>query len=136
MNSAVKVLPSMVWSLMAFRARVFCDDQIVFSNSVLFDRKIMNLSRSKNATVALKMSVASETSAQQLQLLENGIKSAIHARPMDYVKDSFSIFVTDYQPGRYLEVSSICAMVGLVCAKPAVSSLLGHVLELLIHSHL
>ncbi|OEH74642.1 hypothetical protein cyc_01995 [Cyclospora cayetanensis] len=78
---------------------------VVYSNSVLFGRQLTNESRSTNATLYLPIRLDIKTPLQSLRCLEAGLRKAIAARPMDFVKDSFSIYVTDVQPGRWLDIS-------------------------------
>lgn len=80
--------------------------QIVYSNSVLFGRQLTNESRATNATFSMPMRLDIRTQLQSLRFLEAGMRRAIAARPMDFVKDSFSIYITDVQPGRWMDVSS------------------------------
>lgn len=79
--------------------------QIVYSNSVLFNLQLTNESRSKHATVELKFRVDIRTPVQMLKILERGMKQAMEAKPMDFVKDSFSIYICEVQPGRWMDVS-------------------------------
>ncbi|KAL8432965.1 hypothetical protein Efla_001173 [Eimeria flavescens] len=76
---------------------------IVYSNTVLFGRQLTNESRSTNATFSLPMRLDIRTQLQSLRLVEAGMRKAIALRPMDFVKDAFSIYITDVQPGRYMD---------------------------------
>ncbi|CDJ34001.1 uncharacterized protein EMH_0018340 [Eimeria mitis] len=78
---------------------------IVYSNSVLFGRQLTNESRATNATFSMPMRLDIRTQLQSLRFLEAGMRRAIAARPMDFVKDSFSIYITDVQPGRYMDIT-------------------------------
>ncbi|KAL8433268.1 hypothetical protein ACSSS7_004053 [Eimeria intestinalis] len=97
---------------------------VVYSNTVLFGKQLMNESRSTNATFSMPMRLDIRTQLQSLRFLEAGMRKAIAARPMDFVKDSFSIYITDVQPGRYmdaclpLEVEKHCYF-GLACKEEA-----------------
>lgn len=73
----------------------------------------MNESRSTNASMSMPMRVDIRTSLQSLRFLEAGMRRAIAARPMDFVKDSFSIFITDVQPGRWMDVSAYLTRIGI-----------------------
>ncbi|KAL8452739.1 hypothetical protein Emed_001303 [Eimeria media] len=78
---------------------------VVYSNTVLFGRQLMNESRSTNATFSMPMRLDIRTQLQSLRFLEAGMRKAIATRPMDFVKDSFSIYITDVQPGRYMDIT-------------------------------
>ncbi|CDI86007.1 hypothetical protein, conserved [Eimeria praecox] len=78
---------------------------IVYSNSVLFGRQLTNESRATNATFSMPMRLDIRTQLQSLRFLEAGMRRAIAARPMDFVKDSFSIYITDVQPGRWMDIT-------------------------------
>ncbi|KAL8274718.1 hypothetical protein Esti_001433 [Eimeria stiedai] len=80
---------------------------VVYSNTVLFGRQLMNESRSTNATFSMPMRLDIRTQLQSLRFLEAGMRKAIATRPMDFVKDSFSIYITDVQPGRYMDESLV-----------------------------
>ncbi|KAL8453331.1 hypothetical protein Emag_001922 [Eimeria magna] len=77
---------------------------VVVSNSILWGQQIVNESRSRNASFEFPIRVSFRTRLQQIRLLEIRIKHALAARPLDFVKDSFSIFLADVQPGRWISV--------------------------------
>ncbi|KAL8433111.1 hypothetical protein ACSSS7_004134 [Eimeria intestinalis] len=77
---------------------------VVISNSVLWGQQLKNESRSRNASFEFPVRVSFRTRLQQLRLLEIRIKHALAARPLDFVKDSFCIFLADVQPGRWISV--------------------------------
>ncbi|KAL8447786.1 hypothetical protein Emed_004081 [Eimeria media] len=77
---------------------------VVISNSVLWGQQLTNESRSLNASFEFPVRVSFRTRLQQIRLLEIRIKHALAARPLDFVKDSFSIFLADVQPGRFISV--------------------------------
>lgn len=65
----------------------------------------MNESRSRTAALEFIIRVAFRTQFYQLRLLELRVKQALDARPLDFVKDSFCVFISDVQPGRWISVS-------------------------------
>ncbi|KAL8447021.1 hypothetical protein Emag_004493 [Eimeria magna] len=89
---------------------------VVYSNTVLFGRQLMNESRSTNATFSMPMRLDIRTQLQSLRFLEAGMRKAIATRPMDFVKDSFSIYITDVQPGRYMD--RLCIRLGISYQEP------------------
>ncbi|KAL8273565.1 hypothetical protein Esti_002492 [Eimeria stiedai] len=78
---------------------------VVISNSVLWGQQLVNESRSRNASFEFPIRVSFRTRLQQLRLLEIRIKHALAARPLEFVKDSFCIFLADVQPGRWISIS-------------------------------
>ncbi|KAL8424532.1 hypothetical protein Efla_005638 [Eimeria flavescens] len=79
--------------------------QVLHSNDALWKCIITNESRAKNASHNFIIRVQIETQILHLRLLEISIKQAMDSQPMDYVKDSFLIFINNFEPGKWLEVS-------------------------------
>ncbi|KAL8273564.1 hypothetical protein Esti_002491 [Eimeria stiedai] len=79
--------------------------QVLHSNDALWRCLITNESRAKNASHNFIIRVQIETQIMHLRILEKNIKQAMDSQPMDYVKDSFLIFISDFQAGKWLEVS-------------------------------
>ncbi|KAL8424533.1 hypothetical protein Efla_005639 [Eimeria flavescens] len=78
---------------------------VVISNSMLWGQQLVNESRSRNASFEFPIRVEFRTRLQQLRLLETRIKQVLAVRPLDFVKDSFCIFLADVQPGRWICIS-------------------------------
>lgn len=78
---------------------------MIYSNSVLFSRVLTNESRAKNSVLELKLRVAIGTPHCLIKALETKMRKFVEQRPMDFVKDSFSVVVYHVQPGESIDVS-------------------------------
>ncbi|PHJ24646.1 small conductance mechanosensitive ion channel family protein [Cystoisospora suis] len=78
---------------------------VIYSNSVLFSRVLTNESRAKNSVLELKLRVAIGTPHCLIKALETKMRKFVEQRPMDFVKDSFSVVVYHVQPGESIDYS-------------------------------
>ncbi|KFG99684.1 transporter, small conductance mechanosensitive ion channel (MscS) family protein, partial [Toxoplasma gondii VAND] len=78
---------------------------VFYSNAVLFNRVITNESRSKNSCFEIPLVLDIRTPESAIRQLQAAMQRYLESRSLEFVKDTFRLFVTSVQPGRQIDVS-------------------------------
>nr|CEL76810.1 TPA: transporter, small conductance mechanosensitive ion channel (MscS) family protein [Toxoplasma gondii VEG] len=78
---------------------------VFYSNAVLFNRVITNESRSKNSCFEIPLVLDIRTPESSIRQLQAAMQRYLESRSLEFVKDTFRLFVTSVQPGRQIDVS-------------------------------
>ncbi|CBZ54527.1 hypothetical protein NCLIV_049560 [Neospora caninum Liverpool] len=76
-----------------------------FSNAVLFNRVITNESRSKNSCFEIPLVLDIRTPESSIRQLQASMQRYMESRSLEFVKDTFRMFVTNVQPGRQIDIA-------------------------------
>ncbi|KEP67227.1 UNVERIFIED_CONTAM: transporter, small conductance mechanosensitive ion channel (MscS) family protein [Hammondia hammondi] len=78
---------------------------VFYSNAVLFNRVITNESRSKNSCFEIPLVLDIRTPESAIRQLQAAMQRYLESRSLEFVKDTFRLFVTSVQPGRQIDIS-------------------------------
>ncbi|PHJ25104.1 small conductance mechanosensitive ion channel family protein [Cystoisospora suis] len=78
---------------------------VFYSNAVLFNRVITNESRSKNSCLEIPLQVDIRTPESSIRQLQASLQKYIDSRALEFVKDTFRMFVVNVQPGRHVDIA-------------------------------